>query len=113
MSQLTNLERLKEKLAQDEVMDRYRQMAIKVHQNEKLLVMYDEYLKKQKELIKFEHYHKQGAASLVESEMNSLEEELYANPLFNEYIQTQIELNELFQDMTHIIEYKVNKHLSE
>lgn len=45
--------------------------------------------------------------------MKLLEDELYANPLFNEYIQTQIELNELFQSMTHIIEYKVNKHLSE
>ena len=45
--------------------------------------------------------------------MKELKEQLYANPLFNEYIQTQIELNELFQSMTHIIEYKVNKHLSE
>ena len=93
---------------------RYRQLAVKVHQNERLLNLYDEYLQKQKELIKFEHYHKSGAASSVASEMKLLEDELYANPLFNvNIIQTQIELNELFQSMTHIIEYKVNKHLSE
>ena len=48
-----------------------------------------------------------------EAEMKALEDELYDNPLFNEYIQTQIELNELFSTMTHIIQYKVNKHLSE
>ncbi|CUM97394.1 MULTISPECIES: YlbF family regulator [Turicibacter] len=116
MTQLTNLasfNALKEKLDQDEVIVRYRQLAVKVHQNERLLNLYDEYLQKQKELIKFEHYHKSGAASSVASEMKLLEDELYANPLFNEYIQTQIELNELFQSMTHIIEYKVNKHLSE
>lgn len=116
MTQLTNLvsfQNLTDKLEKDEAIQRYRQMAIKVHQNEKLVTLYEEYIKKQKDLVKFEAYHKKGAQALVESEMKVLEDELYANPLFNEYIQTQIELNELFQMMTHIIEYKVNKHLSE
>ena len=71
------------------------------------------YIKKQKELIKFEHYGKLNAKLQKEAEMKALEDELYDNPLFNEYIQTQIELNELFSTMTHIIQYKVNKHLSE
>ena len=42
-------------------MVRYRQLAVKVHQNERLLNLYDEYLQKQKEFIKFEHYGKLGA----------------------------------------------------
>lgn len=53
MTQLTNLasfNALKEKLDQDEVIVRYRQLAVKVHQNERLLNLYDEYLQKQKEL---------------------------------------------------------------
>ena len=116
MTQQTNLpsiEKLKEKLATDPIMERYRQLTQKVHQNEKLLALYDEYIKKQKELIKFEHYGKLNAKLQKEAEMKALEDELYDNPLFNEYIQTQIELNELFSTMTHIIQYKVNKHLSE
>lgn len=116
MTQQINLqafEVLKEKLNHDPVLERYRQMTQKVHQNEKLLALYDEYIQKQKQLIKLEHYHKTQAAAQLEQEMKQLEERLYANPLFNEYIQTQIELDELFQTMTHIIQYKVNKHLSE
>ena len=53
MTQQTNLpsfEKLKEKLATDPIMERYRQLTQKVHQNEKLLALYDEYIKKQKEL---------------------------------------------------------------
>ena len=51
MTQQTNLpsfEKLKEKLATDPIMERYRQLTQKVHQNEKLLALYDEYIKKQK-----------------------------------------------------------------
>ena len=100
MTQQTNLpsfEKLKEKLATDPIMERYRQLTQKVHQNEKLLALYG----------------KLNAKLQKEAEMKALEDELYDNPLFNEYIQTQIELNELFSTMTHIIQYKVNKHLSE
>ena len=70
-------------------------------------------IKKQKEVIKFDHYGKSNAKSQKENELKALEEELYNHPLFNEYIQIQIELNELFSTMAHIIQYKVNKHLSE
>ncbi|MDO4924085.1 MAG: YlbF family regulator [Turicibacter sp.] len=116
MIQQTNLpsfEKLKEKLATDPVIERYRQLTQKVHQNEKLLALYDEYIQKQKELIKLQQYGKSNASLQKEDELKAIESELYDNPLFNEYIQTQIELNELFSTMTHIIQYKVNKHLSE
>ena len=116
MTQITNLssfEKLSQKLANDPVIKRYRQLAQKVHQNQKLLALYEEYIAKQKEVIKCEHYQKSNAVLQKEAELKALEERLYDHPLFNEYIQTQIELNELFLTMTHIIEYKVNKHLSE
>ena len=116
MIALTNLpsfERLSEKLANDPVIERYVMLTKKVHQNKKLLAMYDEYIKKQKEVIKFDHYGKSNAKSQKENELKALEEELYNHPLVNEYIQIQIELNELFSTMAHIIQYKVNKHLSE
>ena len=58
MIEQTNLqafESLKQKIDNDPVIDRYRQMANKIHQNEKILAVYDEYIQKQKQLIKFEH----------------------------------------------------------
>lgn len=116
MTQLTNLpsfERLNERLANDPVIKRYRLLTEKVHQNKKLLAIYDEYIKMQKEVIKLGHYGKTNAQSQKEAELKALENELYHHPLFNEYIQIQIELNELFSTMAHIIQYKVNKHLSE
>lgn len=116
MNKQTNLpsfEKLKEKLSTDPILERYRQLTQKVHQNDKLLGLYDDYIQKQKELIKLEHYGKTNASSQKEAELKAIEAKLYDNPLFNEYIQTQIELNELFLTMTHIIQYKVNKHLSE
>ena len=95
MNKQTNLpsfEKLKEKLSTDPILERYRQLTQKVHQ---------------------EYYGKTNASSQKEAELKAIEAKLYDNPLFNEYIQTQIELNELFLTMTHIIQYKVNKHLSE
>ena len=110
---LLSFEKLNEKLASDPLIERYRLLTEKVHQNQKLLALYDEYIKKQKDLIKVDYYGKSNAKLQKEAELKALEDELYENPLFNEYIQTQIELNELFSTMTHIIQHKVNKHLSE
>ena len=110
---LPSFEKLNEKLASDPLIQRYRLLTEKVHQNQKLLSLYEEYIKKQKDLIKVDYYGKSNAKLQKEAELKALEDELYDNPLFNEYIQTQIELNELFLTMTHIIQHKVNKHLSE
>ncbi|HAX73415.1 MAG TPA: hypothetical protein DCY20_07820 [Firmicutes bacterium] len=111
--ELKSLNQLNQLLNEDQVIAAYEQMAIKVHQNKKIMDLYERYIAKQKEAVKYEHYAKSNAAAQVQAELNEMEEELFANPLFNEYIQTQIELNELFQSMTHLIESKVNQHLSE
>ncbi|MGL4337285.1 MAG: YlbF family regulator [Turicibacter sp.] len=110
---LQSLKQLDEKLNHDEVIQDYLRMAQKVHQNDKLLIKYEEYIAKQKEIVKLAHYQKPTAKAMAEAQLAQIEEDLFMNPLFNEYMNRQVELNELFQDMTYLIEDKVKKHLSE
>ena len=73
---LPSFEKLNEKLASDPLIERYRLLTEKVHQNQKLLALYDEYIKKQKDLIKVEHYGKSNAKLQKEAELKALEDEL-------------------------------------
>lgn len=84
MNKQTNLpsfEKLKEKLSTDPILERYRQLTQKVHQNDKLLGLYDDYIQKQKELIKLEYYGKTNASSQKEAELKAIEAKLYDNQI--------------------------------
>ena len=113
INNLNSIVRFKEKLENDSEFKRYRELGVKVHQNKKLLALYEEYLNLQKEVVNLSHYQKLEAKKLKEQELQSLQDELYDNPLFNEYIQMQVELEELFQTIAHLIENHVNRYFNE
>jgi len=103
---LSSIEALKNKLNQDEVIIRYRELGVKVHQNKELLALYNRYLQLQKEMVNLDYYKKND--NQKEKEFKALEARLMDNPLFNEYIQLQIELEGLFQTMSYLIEEGIN-----
>jgi len=113
INNLTSIQKLKEQLEQDPTLKHYREIGTKVHENEELLVLYKQYITLQKELVNLEYYKKEAAKAQKERELQELESRLYDIPLFNQYIQTQVELEELFQTMTHLIQDNINRFLEE
>ena len=103
---------LKSRLQTDPIFKRYREVGEKVHQNTKLLQLYNRYLALQKELVNLSHYKLTEATRQKEIEMNELEEALFDHPLFAEYMQLQVELEELLQTLSFFIESKVNDNLN-
>ena len=116
MDQINNLpsiQKLKKQLEQDPIIKQYREIGTKVHENEELLELYKKYIALQKELVNLEYYKKEEAMAQKERELKELKELLYDIPLFNQYIQIQVELDELFKTITHLIQDNVNHFLSE
>ncbi len=109
---LESVEALKQLIEDDEILQHYRQMGIKVHQNEAVKALHDAYIAKQKEVVKLTHYHKKEAALQAEQELKQLEDQLFEHPLLNNYLEYQTEINELAQSMSHLIQSKVDEHLS-
>ena len=116
MLEITNLrsvQELKNKLENDPVWEQYREMGAQIHQNEKIMALYEEYLRLQKQVVVLEHTAKKAVLLQKEKELKELEDQLYNYPLFNEYIQRQIELEELLQMMAYYIQDQVNNHLKQ
>ena len=111
VSQLSSIQKLMDKLNEEPIFLRYRELGIKVHQNQELLEMYNQYLKLQKEMVNLKHYKKRNVEK--ENEFKTIEESLFEIPLFNEYIQLQIEIENLFQTIAHLIQDGVNRELCE
>jgi len=111
VAELASVTALKDALKADPVFKRYREAGEKVHQNEGLLALYGQYTSLQKEVVNLSHYKLTEATRQKEAELQALEDELFDNPLFSEYMQLQVELEELIQTLSFIIESRVNEIL--
>lgn len=108
---LAALDQLQELLNQDDTFKRYREAGEKLHQNPEILAKYDAFLTLQKEVVNLEHYQKKQAFQEKQDQLEALQDELFDHPLFSEYLQLQIELEELFQVLAASIELQVNEGL--
>ena len=111
INQLSSIQKLMDKLNKEPIFLRYRELGTKVHQNQELMDLYNQYLNLQKEMVNLKHYQKSNIQK--ENEFKKIEDCLFENPLFNEYIQLQIEIENLFQTMAHLIQEGVNRDLCE
>ena len=110
---LASLKVLQDVIASDEHLQAYHQMGIKVHENERIKAMYATYLKKQREVVKLSHYKKTEALKLAEQALLTLENELYEQPLLNDYLEYQREINELSRQMSTFIQFQLDQFLQD
>lgn len=113
INNLSSIQNLKKQLEHDPIIKQYREVGKKVHENDELLKLYKTYIALQKEYVNLEFYNKEEAMVQKERELNELKEVLYDIPLFNQYIQIQVELEELFKTMTHLVQDNINDFLTE
>jgi cell fate (sporulation/competence/biofilm development) regulator YmcA (YheA/YmcA/DUF963 family) len=103
--------RLAQLIAQSEEVEIFKQAEEKIKNNDKVQKLMNQIKFMQKQAVHNEHYEKQQALSKVEEQLEKLHEELDEIPIVNEFKQSQLEINDLLQMITHVISNTVTDEI--
>lgn len=98
-------------IAQTKEVDFYKRAEQQIKQNERVQRMIGELKKKQKQLVMFEAMNKKELAQKVEQEFNQLQDELDSIPIVAQFKQSQLDVNDLLQMVTHVITNTVSERI--
>ncbi len=90
----------------------FKQAEEKIKENSTLQSLISDLRRKQKELVSYEHLKKEEIVSIIEGEMEGIQEQIDDIPIVQEFKQTQVEINHLLQTITGIITEEVTKHIT-
>lgn len=85
---------------------RYQMLKDDISKNKEIMVLISDVKSLQKKLVLLE-YEKKDTTD-VSNTLNEIVKSLYAIPLYNEFINTQEEVNEVFQQVKFFIEKIIN-----
>ncbi|MFD2371395.1 RicAFT regulatory complex protein RicA family protein [Brevibacillus sp. GCM10020057] len=91
--------------------DFYKRAEQQIKHNERVQHLIDALKQKQKQLVMFESINKPELVKKVEEEFNKLQEELDSIPIVTEFKQSQIDVNDLLQMVTHVITNTVSERI--
>ncbi|QQE76231.1 RicAFT regulatory complex protein RicA family protein [Brevibacillus composti] len=91
--------------------DFFKRAEHQIKHNERVQEMIDELKKKQKQMVMFESMNKPELVKKVEAEYNQLHEELDSIPIVTEFKQSQVDVNDLLQMVTHVITNTVSERI--
>lgn len=94
-------------IANTEEVDFFKKAEAQIHSNEKVSSLISQIKGLQKQAVNLQHYGKGEALKKTEDKIASIEEELDAIPVVQEFKQSQIEVNELLQLVANTISNKV------
>ncbi|WP_079508511.1 RicAFT regulatory complex protein RicA family protein [Mesobacillus jeotgali] len=84
-------------IAETEEVDFFKRAEAQIHENEKVRTLISSIKGLQKQAVNFQHYGKTEALKKTEEKIASLEEQLDAIPVVQEFKQSQIDVNDLLQ----------------
>lgn len=91
--------------------DFYKRAELQIKNNERVQELIHQLKQKQKQMVMFESINKPELAKKVEAEYNALHEELDAIPIVTEFKQSQVDVNDLLQMVTHVITNTVSERI--
>ncbi|MED1721622.1 RicAFT regulatory complex protein RicA family protein [Brevibacillus parabrevis] len=91
--------------------DFFKRAELQIKHNERVQDLIDKLKQKQKQMVMFESINKKELVEKVEAEYNQLQEELDAIPLVTEFKQSQVDVNDLLQMVTHVITNTVSERI--
>lgn len=94
-------------IAETEEVDFFKRAEAQIHSNEKVGILIDTIKGLQKQAVNLQHYGKEEALKKVEDKIQSVEVELNAIPVVQEFKQSQIEVNDLLQLIANTISNRV------
>lgn len=99
-----NKEALIDLIKNDESIKQYKRIEKIINSDEKLLNDLNELKELQKELVNLKYLDKHEMALIKEKQYKEKFDEINNNPLLYNYLELQVELNNLLQDIKNIIE---------
>ncbi|WNC12451.1 YlbF family regulator [Brevibacillus brevis] len=91
--------------------DFFKRAENQIKHNERVQELIDALKQKQKQMVMFESINKPELVKKLEDEFNQLQEELDSIPIVNEFKQSQVDVNDLLQMVTHVITNTVSERI--
>lgn len=98
-------------IGEDELIQRYKELENKVQNNQKLTDLVELIKAAQKDAVQFAHYGKPEAEKIAIKRADELTKEFDEHPLVVAYREQLMEVNDLLQHVTDMIQYRVNEEL--
>lgn len=98
-------------IGEDEMIQRYKELENKVQNNQKLTDLVEQIKAAQKDAVQFAHYDKPEAEKTAIKRADELTKEFDEHPLVVAYREQLMEVNDLLQHVTDMIQYRVNEEL--
>lgn len=100
-------------LANTDEVDRFKQIEAKINSNQKVQQLINRIKTLQKQAVNLQAYEKAEALQKVESEIDSLQEEVDSIPIVQEFKEIQIVVNDVLQLVTGTIAREVTNNIIE
>ncbi|MDQ0350696.1 cell fate (sporulation/competence/biofilm development) regulator YmcA (YheA/YmcA/DUF963 family) [Alkalibacillus filiformis] len=117
MAKYTRQEVIKEanelayKLANIEEIERFKELEVKINNNNKIQSHIKKIKALQKQAVNLQHYDKHEAQKRVEEELDRLQNELDEIPIVQEFKESQVVVNDILQRVTKTIADEVTNEI--
>lgn len=98
-------------LARTEEIERFKQLEVKINQNEKVQKLISRIKALQKQAVNLQAYDKKEALKKVEAEIDRVQEELDSIPIVEEFKEVQAVVNDVLQLVSGTIAREVTNHV--
>lgn len=98
-------------IAKSKEVDFFKRAENQIKHNERVQDLIHQVKQKQKQMVMFESMNKPDVAKKLEEEYNQLQEELDNIPIVSEFKQSQLDVNDLLQMVTHVITNTVSERI--
>ncbi|HEY4578610.1 MAG TPA: YlbF family regulator [Savagea sp.] len=105
--------KLGEMIASTEQVEFFKQAEAKINENQKVRESISSLKVLQQQAVNYRQYDKKRALEIVEEKIAKIEAEIDAIPIVPEFKQSQVEVNELLQQVTAAISHTVTKEIIE
>jgi cell fate (sporulation/competence/biofilm development) regulator YmcA (YheA/YmcA/DUF963 family) len=102
---------LAQMISESNEVDFFKRAEAQINENQKVREMIASIKSLQKQAVNFQHYGKHEALKQVEAKIDKIQNELDEIPIIQEFQESQIEVNDLLQLVSHTISNKVTNEI--
>lgn len=108
---VTKARELAQMISESKEVDFFKRAEAQINENQKVREMIASIKSLQKQAVNFQHYSKHEALKQVEAKIEKIQNELDEIPIIQEFQESQLEVNELLQLVSHTISNKVTNEI--
>lgn len=102
---------LAQMISESNEVDFFKRAEAQINENQKIREMISSIKSLQKQAVNFQHYGKHEALKQVEEKIEKIQNQLDEIPIIQEFQDSQVEVNELLQLVSHTISNKVTNEV--